>query len=807
MTGSQRLTVFAGLATALAAISLHTVLASGTWFFPALFGIAAVGLAAQLARGVGVPGPLVPVVGLLAGGFYVNALFAHAESWFRIIPTHDSVRALETLATQGFKDIDRFAAPVTPVTGITMLTTAGVVLIAVLVDMFAVTARRPALAGLPLLGLYTVPAAVAPDGVSWQSFIAGSAGFLALLLAESRERVSRWGRRLVGSRARPTDSSPLAALGRGVGFAAVGLAVVVPSVTPGLGDGVVGWATGGGVGGKGRGTNPIEVENPILNMRADLAERTRETVLQYNSTSGTAPNGFYLRLVVLDEFTGNEWSPSRLTVPKDQTVDRGLAEPAGLAPYIARREIGTEIRVSPNFDTRWLPLPYAAKRVTVDEGRWLYDHASFNVYSSDTTTRGRKYQVTSILIEPTREQLGAGGTLPPELDRYLQIPADTPQSVRLTAEAQTADATTEYEKALALQKWLRSSEFEYTVEAPGGSGPSAVADFLERKQGFCVHFASTMAIMARTLGIPARVATGYLQGSLDPNTPNTRVVTRQDAHAWPELYFANVGWVAFEPTPGARTGELPADDYRSPAPAPGEDPSAEPSDDTSGDAAESTARPNPKLRELGAREQDAEATAAPLLPPPPSSGPPWGWMAAAVVALVAGLAPGVARRVVRRRRWAAASSPLGLAEAAWAELADTVEDYGHAGPAGLTPRQYAGRLRTAAHLDDETAAALQRLTVRTERARYARPHVVPLDGPARAADTADAAAARADVDTIARALHFRATRPRRLRAVWLPASTAALVHRAGERTADVLDWFDQQSAALRRKLVPARRAA
>ena len=806
MTGSQRLTAFAALATALAAVSLHTVLATATWLLPVLFGIAAVAVAAQLARGVGVPGPLVPVVGLLAGGLYVNGLFASSESWLRIIPTHDSVRALETLATQGFKDIDRFAAPVTPVPGITMLTTAGVILVAVLVDTFAVTARRPALAGLPLLGLYTVPAAVAPDGVSWQSFVVGSAGFLALLLAESRERVSRWGRRLVGSRARSTDASPLAALGRRVGFAAVGLAVVVPSVTPGLGDGVVGWATGGGIGGKGRGTNAVEVENPILSMRADLAERTSETVLQYTTTTGNAPNGFYLRLVVLDEFTGNEWSPPRLTVPKDQTVDKGLAAPPGLAPDVPTKPVGAEIRVADDFDTRWLPLPYAARRAVVDEGRWLYDQASFNVYSSDTTTRGRRYTVESIAVQPTREQLDAGGMLPPEMDRYLQVPADTPASVRETAERQTADADTAYGKALALQTWLRSDEFEYTVEAPSGSGPSAVADFLTAKKGFCVQFASTMAIMSRQLGIPARVATGYLPGTRDPNTPNTFTVTRQDAHAWPELYFPNVGWVAFEPTPQARTGVLP-DDYRSPGPAPGEEPSAEPTDDKSGATDDATSRENPKQRELTAREQDSQAAAAPVLPPVPPSGPPWGWITAAAVVVLVALAPGTARRTVRRRRWAAASSPLGVAETAWSELADTAEDYGYSRPAGLTPRQYADRLGTSAALDGEAAAALQRLRQRTERARYARRDVVPLDGAGRGAESADAAGARSDVEAVARALHLRAPTTRRLRAAWLPASTTALVHRAGERTADVLDWVDQQSAALRRRLLPARRAA
>jgi transglutaminase-like putative cysteine protease len=758
--------------------------------------------------------------------------FAHAASWFHLVPTRGSVRALATLSDEGFRDIGRFAAPVTAVTGITMLATAGVVLIAVLVDTFAVTMRRPAVAGLPLLGLYAVPAAVAPDGVSWQSFVLGAAGFLALLLAESRERVSRWGRRLAGSRTRPMDSSPLAALGRRVGVAAVGLAVVVPAVLPGLGEEVFGFGTGGGLGGKGKGTSPVEVDNPILSLRDDLGARSDAVVLTYTTSNSPGGTASYLRLVTLDDFTGDEWGPRRLTVPKDQTVDKGMGTPTGLGADVERQPVTSRVTIAKDFDTRWLPLPYAAQKVQVDEGRWLYDIASFNVYSSDTTTRGRTYDVESILIQPTKEQLRQSGQIPQDLELYLQVPADTPPVVKETAEAVTEGKEAPYEKALALQSWLRSDVFVYSEQAPGGSGPSAIADFLARKSGFCVHYASAMAIMARQLGIPARVSTGYLPGSEDRLQPGVRQVTRKDAHAWPELYFAGVGWVQFEPTPAARTGEN-LRPYQDPNDAPAGGPSADPTSATDDPSSSASIAPGPGRAAIEREEQRNADGSLVAPPPPPSSRTPLLVLSGVLVAVLAALVPRTARTIVRRRRWAGATTGLGAAEAAWAELSDTAQDYGLPGPGGLTPRQYAARLVKTGLLDDDATAALGRLSQRTERARYARPAVVPAAVPAAApaggspggssvpaagarpaaagvssgAAALDLRTARGDVAAIASALHAGASSGQRLRATWLPASTAALLHSAGERIADLLDWFDTRGDAIRRRLTPRRRPA
>src|SRR5690606_17583001 len=125
-----------------------------------------------------------------------------------------------------------------------------------------------------------------------------------------------------------------------------------------------------------------------------------------------------------------------------------------------------------------------------------------------------------------------------------------------------------------LQTYLRGVDFSYSEEAPvdegfDGTGMDALAIFLERKTGYCVHYASAMAVMARELGIPARIAVGFQPGARRFNDgSNIYEVSTDDLHAWPELYFDGVGWLRFEPTPGRgsvpRYGSTLVDDPTTP---------------------------------------------------------------------------------------------------------------------------------------------------------------------------------------------------------------------------------------------------
>lgn len=159
------------------------------------------------------------------------------------------------------------------------------------------------------------------------------------------------------------------------------------------------------------------------------------------------------------------------------------------------------------------------------------------------------YTAISRLPAVSVEQLRAAGEeYPATLSRYLQLPDDLPMRVRDLALSLTVDQPTAYDKAAVLEAYLR--QFPYSVDVPGPpSGRDAVDYFLfDLKVGFCDYFASAMVVMARSVGLPARLVMGYSSGIYD-YSQEYFVVRAMNAHAWAEVYFPGIGWVEFEPTP------------------------------------------------------------------------------------------------------------------------------------------------------------------------------------------------------------------------------------------------------------------
>jgi hypothetical protein len=139
---------------------------------------------------------------------------------------------------------------------------------------------------------------------------------------------------------------------------------------------------------------------------------------------------------------------------------------------------------------------------------------------------------------------------------YLQLPALDPR-IRRLAEQVTVSAQNDYDKAVALETYLRTN-FRYTLQLPRTIPHDPLANFLfVRKQGHCEYFASSMAVMLRTLRIPSRVVNGFRTGEFNDIT-SQYLVRASDAHSWVEAYFPGYGWVSFDPTPAgpalARTG-------------------------------------------------------------------------------------------------------------------------------------------------------------------------------------------------------------------------------------------------------------
>ena len=172
--------------------------------------------------------------------------------------------------------------------------------------------------------------------------------------------------------------------------------------------------------------------------------------------------------------------------------------------------------------------------------------------------RGLHYTVESRLPplaadSVTAEQQAATAVdVPKGLQRYLQLPNDLPPAIAERAQ-QIVDqnvATTPFAKAAALRDFFRSGAFKYDTTVPPFDDGNAIVQFLQDKRGFCVQFASAYAVMARALKIPARVAVGFTQGTL--GVDGRYRVTSHDAHAWPEIWLAGLGWTHFfDPTPAS----------------------------------------------------------------------------------------------------------------------------------------------------------------------------------------------------------------------------------------------------------------
>ncbi|WP_368074336.1 transglutaminase-like domain-containing protein [Arthrobacter sp. 24S4-2] len=232
---------------------------------------------------------------------------------------------------------------------------------------------------------------------------------------------------------------------------------------------------------------------------------------------------------------------------------------------------------------------------------------------------------------------------------------------------------------MAIQNYLRSVEFTYSLQSPvqggyDGNGLSVLADFLTQKSGYCIHFASAMAVMARLEGIPSRIAVGYAPGRSTGATvsvpgqgalPEYEVDSR-DAHAWPELYFQGLGWVAFEPTPSR--GFVP--DYASQPSTPGGASTNENNDGlipsnaaTPGVTPSPTPAPLPGLDSSGAA---GNRLALPL----------YGALGVLFLGLLAAT-PRLVRVSLRSRRLRGTPASGGRSpESAWSELQDLATDYG-----------------------------------------------------------------------------------------------------------------------------------
>ncbi|OUC96543.1 transglutaminaseTgpA domain-containing protein [Streptosporangium minutum] len=811
----MRLPLASGAATGAVAIALYPLFEGGAWFWTCLGVILVVTGIGVLGSRYTLPDWLVPPAQLVAVWIYLTAVFTGDKAWIGLVPTKESVLGLAKLLGTGFADIQRFAAPVPSSAGITLLTCGGVGLIAILVDLLASRLHRAALTGLPLLALFTVPAAVASEPIAGPMFVIAALGYLGLLAADGRERITHWGRAVLVRRApsfvapKPaSDAGTLRLSGKRIGFTAIVLAILLPALLPTLEPNPL---FGFGVGnGKGKGGNSISIPNPIVNLRGQLSLPTNSTVLTYTG-SDSFPR--YLRLYSLDIFDGEQWTMTAQGRSEDRLSEGPMPPAPGQDMSLPVTEATTKIQVSDRIrdPLEFLPLPYPASRIRI-EGDWRPDRDTLMVFSTQDSAVGLAYEVVTREPKPTAETLKAAPPAPPEInERYLQLPENLPPEIRDLARQVTERGSSRYEQAIQLQEFFtKEGGFTYSLATQGHNGPALTEFLLRARTGYCEQFAASMAVLARVLGIPARVAIGYTGGS---NASGAWQVRTHDSHAWPELYFEGAGWLRFEPTPtgGAGQGSATVPIYTRPelTTTGGDEPAATPtSNPTDADL------PNQSAGNRRDLMPDRDFGGAPVAV---DEGVPVALQigVGVVVVLLIALIPGLLRwelRARRRRSYSRAAEepaplpheeavtpePTGLVTvrtgrresavaAAWAELDDALCDYGMSRQPSESPRALARRLTEQYAFDAEAAAAMARIATAVERMLFAR-------------TSGDLGSLPGDTRRVRRALAAAVTRGRRIRATLLPPSTLLRARRLGTR---MLDGFDRlENLRLRR---PARR--
>ncbi|MGW1763939.1 transglutaminase family protein [Streptomyces sp. NPDC002073] len=810
MSGRARLTLFALLATLLTSCSMVPLVHPDSWLLRAMILVSVQSGVGALARRVPLARVLTVAAQLLVSLVLLTLSYAGERALAGVLPGPGVLRELAALYGQGVEDVGHYATPAPLTDGIGLLLVSGVLVVGLCVDLLAVTLRSAAPAGLPLLALYSVAAGLSPGGAAWGYFVLAAAGYLLLLLAESRERLSRWGR-VFGGPAGGRSNAGLSAggalapvrTGRRLGMAALGVAVAVPLALPALDGGLL---AGRGVGdGEGSGGGTISAVNPLVSLQSNLNQPENREVLRYRTDNPDAPNQ-YLRIVALDEFDGTSWRTSEREITD---VPDLLPPPPGLSPQVKTTEVRTSLSAAGWYGQTYLPLPYPATQVEIG-GRWRFEPVGRTLVGDrKQDTRGARYTVRSLQVQPTAKQLAAAPPAPEAIRaEYTDLPETLPAVVRQTARSVTRGATSDYARAVALQDWFASSGgFTYDTSGTSGTGSEAIVRFLKAKRGFCVHFSFSMAAMARELGIPARVAVGFTPGTAQSD--GTRSVGLRDAHAWPELYFEGVGWTRFEPTP--TRGSTPDYTVREATPSRTTGPSAEvPTGQQSGAAPAPSASGGctQQMRRLGDCGPTAGAGAGPT-----DGGAAW-WSRVLVALAVAApvalllLLPFLWRLTVRRRRLTAAAGPApsaptvdgvrsgraggpavggGPTLAVWQELTDAAWDVGILPDDALSPRRTAERIVRDGRLDPEPAAAVHRVAGAVEQVLYA-PVAPPVAG------------LSADVLLVRAALLAEVDRWTRLRARLAPRSSVRAVWALSDRWAALTAAVSARGRALRLRI-------
>ncbi len=679
----------------LAGASALTAIVSGySWIGPTVQIVGLVWLVGLGCRLLRLPAPVTVVGQAAAIVLTITAIFT-TTGYGGLIPSTRTLHEVQVILSAAWDQIiqSTVPAPSTPQLALLIATTLG--LLALVVDFFVSEVDAPALVALPLLCLYSVPASIADQLLPWWTFALPAVCYAALVAIAGHP-----GRR-VGGRA---AFGVLIAGGLAVAVAVAGSLFAADAVT-GVGTtGRINRDSGANAGG----TVGI---SPFAQLHGDLQQGTPRDLLQITGL----PQPDYLRVMALES-----WDPNRGFALLDPTADsQPVQSPITIEP-LARNasaqtaEIGVQVL---DFADRFLPIFQGTTSITGLAGGYRYSRDLGAVFQQ-SPVRPDDYRMTVSYGQLSPEQLRTDTVSPSNI---LLTADGIPDSAVQLARTITAAGTTPFDRAVLLKDYFTDPKFgfTYSLQVPVGNTGNLLSDFLLNKRGYCEQYAAAMAVMLRSIDIPARVAIGFTQGA--PIADGSSLITSHNAHAWVEVQFDNAGWVRFDPTPLTQSigGQQGYETSSAPTP---QDTALTPSASNSAESAPET-------------QVETRTTTSTVLVGS-GSAEVGGWRSGYTVALivaallaVATAAPSWWRRRRTARRWALIEhGGPAAAPAAWAEVEDLAIDHGFTGGRDVTVRKAANQLARDARLSEEARAGLRRIALGTEAAWYAPPAVPATHG-------------------------------------------------------------------------------
>lgn len=713
--GSVGGALIALIAVALSLLPFRTVFAGTQWMVTVGLAAGSTILAAALVMALGelwqqrsfshrrgvIVGVLAQLVGFIAGTFTL------ATQFNRPIPNpmlpwrvrmQIIVDSYASLTSEGMSSAYEGHPPVTTTPGILWLMGLVAIMLSLVYLTTIVLVRTPVVALIVALVTASVPFILVGAGDVSLTWLA-SAGLLTVALLATRVRP------LDQPPAEHVQASPVRLLGVATSVVAATLvaAVVASAVT--MPRPAVSFLPGKAVG-------------LTLTLGDDLRVPVSRPVLEVE-TIGEAP---YLRIGTLTNLVNSTWIPDPISPSPIVGIPERARRP-GEQPEIR------PVNITPLASAvSYAPVPYPLVEIAGLSDSWQVVSQNLTVRNEGAQLGNTNYSTKQEIIEPTWDEIENAQAVPPmetygvdtlssppaledlrvlglddngverELspgdsayDRAIELRSGQviPQRFRDLAVEVTADAASDVEKAQAIERYLRNN-FDYSLTTPveqgfDGSDVAATERFLDVRAGYCVHFASAFTLMARSVGLPTRIVVGYLPGTYErAGTDDKRVyqVYSDQAHSWPEVHFADIGWVSFEPTAtiGSPTSfSNPTNDSNEPTPTPSATPTQ-------------SATPTPTPTQSIA--PTAGTSAAQFWPVLAAIAKVAAWL------LLAGfvLAIPALRRALRRKRrtrlMTSADAPT-AANASWQEVRDTLVDAGLSAPAGETIRQFGKRMRSS----------------------------------------------------------------------------------------------------------------